>query len=126
MNRHLPHRVNYVEKIDYIQTDASGEGISEIPTSFLWDRRARLSNLYGSNEDVTLSTCTRPHGNAGIWKKENSTMSAFVGMPDELIGAVEMSKSGDRNAAVYALALQLPFCFEVRAPSDRLVSSAPE
>src|SRR5258705_6916491 len=24
------------------------------------------------------------------------------------------------------LALQLPFCFEVRAPSDRLVSSAPE
>ncbi len=36
-------------------------------------------------------------------------MSAFVGMPDELIGAVEMSKSGDRNAAVYALALQLPF-----------------
>jgi hypothetical protein len=25
-----------------------------------------------------------------------------------------------------ALALQLPFCFEVRTPSDRLVSSAPE
>jgi outer membrane immunogenic protein len=24
------------------------------------------------------------------------------------------------------LALQLPFCFEVRTPSDRLVSSAPE
>jgi len=32
-------------------------------------------------------------------------MSAFVGMPDELIGAVEMSKSGDRNAAVYALGI---------------------
>ena len=52
MNRYLPHRVNYVEKIDYIQTDASGEGISEIPTSFLSDWRLR-SQIYmakmGSN-----------------------------------------------------------------------------
>ena len=31
-----------------------------------------------------------------------------------------MAQASDR------LALQLPFCFEVRAPSDRLVSSAPE
>jgi hypothetical protein len=29
-------------------------------------------------------------------------------------------------AALTVLALQLPFCFEVRTLSDRLVSSAPE
>ncbi len=39
---------------------------------------------------------------------------------------------GGRNAAIGfgvaagVLALQLPFCFEVRALGDRLVSSAPE
>ena len=38
-------------------------------------------------------------------KEENSTMSAFVEIPDELIGAVEMSKSGDRDVAVYALGI---------------------
>ena len=32
-------------------------------------------------------------------------MSAFVEIPDELIGAVEMSKSGDRDVAVYALGI---------------------
>ncbi len=32
-------------------------------------------------------------------------MSAFVGISDELIGAVEMSKSGDRDVAVYALGI---------------------
>jgi hypothetical protein len=31
-----------------------------------------------------------------------------------------------RSAKAAALALQLPFCFEVRALSDRLVSSTPE
>jgi hypothetical protein len=31
-----------------------------------------------------------------------------------------------RYSAGFALALQLPFCFEVRALSDRLVSSTPE
>src|SRR6201993_4168432 len=38
-------------------------------------------------------------------KEENSTMSAFVEIPDELIGAVEMLKSGDRDVAVYALGI---------------------
>ena len=32
-------------------------------------------------------------------------MSAFVEISDELIGAVEMSKSGDRDVAVYALGI---------------------
>ncbi len=38
-------------------------------------------------------------------KEENSKMSAFVGISDELIGAVEMSKSGDLDVAVYALGI---------------------
>jgi hypothetical protein len=38
-------------------------------------------------------------------KEEKSTMSASVEIPDELIGAVEMSKSGDRDVAVYALGI---------------------
>jgi hypothetical protein len=32
-------------------------------------------------------------------------MSAFVGISDELIGAFEMSKSGDRDVAVCALGI---------------------
>jgi hypothetical protein len=45
----------------------------------------------------------------------------------------EMEKRSDRHirdlvahTAFKGLALQLPFCFEVRTLSDRLVSSAPE
>jgi len=41
---------------------------------------------------------------------------------------IVIERSVNRLDALFlqALALQLPFCFEVRAPSDRLVSSAPE
>src|SRR6202166_807723 len=38
-------------------------------------------------------------------EQENSTMSAFVGISDELIGAVRTPKSGDRDVAIYALGI---------------------
>src|SRR5712675_2833371 len=38
-------------------------------------------------------------------RRKNCTMSAFVEISDELIGAVEMSKSDDRDVAVYALGI---------------------
>jgi hypothetical protein len=38
----------------------------------------------------------------------------------------EVGGKAGLNTARRDLALQLSFCFEVRAPSDRLVSSAPE
>src|SRR5467141_3862708 len=40
--------------------------------------------------------------------------------------AIEWRSAKGDYKRVPDLALQLPFCFEVRAPSDRLVSSAPE
>jgi hypothetical protein len=46
-----------------------------------------------------------PYGNAGNWKREHNTMSAFIGISDEMIGAVEMSKSGDRDVAAWALGI---------------------
>ena len=73
-------------------------------------RSLHLSYEIGStwpNGFVTLTTRLRPHGNAGILKEkeENSTMSAFVEISDELIGAADMSKSGDRDVSVYALGI---------------------
>jgi hypothetical protein len=47
----------------------------------------------------------------------NAVASAFA--EDPVIGA-------DLSRAISVLALQLPFCFEVRALSGRLVSSTPE
>jgi predicted hotdog family 3-hydroxylacyl-ACP dehydratase len=41
----------------------------------------------------------------GSGRRKNSTMSAFVEISDELIGAVEMSMSDDRDVAVYALGI---------------------
>jgi hypothetical protein len=38
----------------------------------------------------------------------------------------EIRKEAERQSIFFELALQLPFCFEVRALSDRLVSSTPE
>jgi|HubBroStandDraft_6_1064221.scaffolds.fasta_scaffold1780849_1 hypothetical protein len=47
MIRNLPHRVNYVEKIDYLQSDASGEGISEMLILDLsYEIEARRSQIY--------------------------------------------------------------------------------
>src|SRR6202140_3766883 len=47
----------------------------------------------------------RPHVLRGSGRRKNSTMSAFVEISDELIGAVEMSMSGDRDVAVCALGI---------------------
>ena len=46
-------------------------------------------------------------------------MSAFVGIPDELIGAVEMSKSGDQDVAVYALSIVRDGVIIVESPTTR-------
>jgi len=46
-------------------------------------------------------------------------MSAFVGIPDELIGAVEMSKSGDQDVAVYALGIVRDGVITGESPTTR-------
>jgi hypothetical protein len=55
--------------------------------------------------DVTLIARLRPHEMRGSGRRKNSTMSAFVEISDELIGAVEMSMSDDRDVAVCALGI---------------------
>src|SRR5580692_3410993 len=66
-------------------------------------RRVALKSIRPKRE------CNANHSFAPAWKywdleekEENSRMSAFVGISNELIGAVEM-KSGDRDVAVFAL-----------------------
>src|SRR5471032_1718592 len=65
----------------------------------------RSSNLYGPNGNVTLTARLRSFGNAESGRRKNNTMSAFVKIADELIGAVEMSRSDGRDVAVYVLGI---------------------
>ena len=55
----------------------------------------------------------------------------YIGVTNDLIRRVaehrlKSVKGFTKKYEVDRLALQLSFCFEVRAPSDRLVCSAPE
>jgi hypothetical protein len=81
--------------------------------------RAPLSNLYGPNGDVTLTARLRPHEMHGCGRRKTSTMSAFVEISDEPIGAVEMSKSDDRDVAVYALGIVRNGVITGEGPSTR-------
>jgi hypothetical protein len=86
MIRNLPHRRRYLRDA-YI-----------FPMRLV---RAALKSIWPRWE------CNASHSFAPAWKcwdleekEENSAMSALV-----LIGAVEMSKSGDRDVAVFALGI---------------------
>src|SRR6266850_3233707 len=68
--------------------------------------RFRSSNLYGPKWECNVNRSFAPAWKCwNLKRRKNSTMSAFVEISDELIGAVEMSKSDDRDVAVYALGI---------------------
>src|SRR5258707_10338108 len=58
-------------------------------------------------------------------RKEKHCGTAEDAPNDEVCFWRRLTNNG-RPRETAGLALQLPFCFEVRTPSDRLVSSAPE
>jgi hypothetical protein len=58
------------------------------------------------------------------WKDRKLIATCFVEFNGKPV--VSGKKGFSRAVGLAGLALQLPFCFEVRAPSDRLVSSAPK
>src|SRR5260370_33460218 len=68
--------------------------------------RAPLSNRYGPNGDVALTARFAPRMKCTDMEEERTVQCpAFVEISDELIGAVEMSKSDDRDVAVCALSI---------------------
>src|SRR5882762_5663715 len=68
--------------------------------------RFRSSNLYGPKWECNVNRSFAPAWKCwNLKRRKNCPMSAFVEISDELIGAVEMSKSDDRDVAVYALGI---------------------
>src|SRR6266850_5378270 len=82
--------------------------------------RFRSSNLYGPKWECNVNRSFAPAWKCwNLKRRKNSTMSAFVEISDELIGAVEMSKRGDRDIAVYALGIVRDGVINGEGPTTR-------
>ena len=90
--------------------------------------------IIGASKGIGLET-TRQALDAGHHVRSLARSAAAIAISNPNLEKIrgDALKTEDVAAAlvgvdvvIQTLALQLPFCFEVRAPSDRLVSSAPE
>jgi hypothetical protein len=124
--RNVPIKSFYLEMRVAAYADTQSAIVYDIDVKnvlfFLWiDQLADFSDPRFPNDNMMISACTSASSRTdAISKLSNAAAWSNQAVTDNF--------SNRPGAAIsrWNLALQLPFCFEVRTLSDRLVSSAPE